>query len=88
MSLSVRNCESMCDCLCCVSEAETRQRLLRTVKKEVGVFSSAVIVKQTRWFVWSCVVYCVHRKPFQPIHTCLLCCVCTLLNVLSSHDDT
>lgn len=30
----------------CVLEAETRQKLLRTVKKEVGVFSSAVIVPE------------------------------------------
>lgn len=26
----------VCLCSCCVSEAETRQKLLRTVKKEVG----------------------------------------------------
>lgn len=36
---------------CAVLEAETRQRLLRTVKKEVGVFSSAVIGK-TNTLVW------------------------------------
>lgn len=34
----------------CVSEAETRQKLLRTVKKEVGVFSSAVIVSEKQTY--------------------------------------
>lgn len=43
-------------------EAETRQRLLRTVKKEVGVFSSAVIEseKQTRFCLYEAVQFKLH----------------------------
>ena len=64
---AVKNC-LVWDCLFCVLEAETRQRLLRTVKKEVGVFSSYRVGKtNTFLFVWSCTIHTAHREDSQVI---------------------